>query len=460
MPKETSEKSSVKVTWPQWIACVGVTLLVIQVGFMGAWSSPYIEQLTSPKSSIPITMTEVSWVVSLLNFGRLFGAIAGSLTVNYYGSKTTILVTSIPIALCWLFIIVADNVWWLYVSRFLSGLCLGMMYSCFSLYLAEVANPSIRGALVALAMSGLPIGNLVMSIMGAYLSMTVSAALCLLPCPVLMILFLWLPDSPHHLIKMKRYEKAKTSIRWYHRDCDVEVEFLSLQKFVDNISGKSFLETLGEFRTVQYRKSLFLVTILFMYSQMCGINNVFFYMETILKSARVTVIDPSQVVIIVMAAGILGSCVPTFLMDRFGRKFLMIASCAGIAIALASLTLAFHLVSHGFESRTLDGLMIFTMIFFFIAVFIGVLSVPPAILSELFPSHLKCIAACFGSCVAGVFSFISTITYLPLIDLMTDRYVYLFYGLLLLTAVPFTIFCVPETKGLSLQEIQTRLMKK
>nr|XP_033330038.1 facilitated trehalose transporter Tret1-like [Megalopta genalis] len=459
MAVEMGEQVPAKVTWPQWIAGIGVSLLLAQFGFMGGWSSPYIADLTSENSSFTLSTAELSWVISLLNLGRLFGAFTGALCVNYFGSKTTLLIISVPIALCWLFVIVADNVWWLYMSRSFGGLSLGMVYSSFPLYLAEMADPSIRGALVSLSMTGIPAGSFVMCTMGPYLSMTASSAICLVPCLAVMILFVMLPESPHHLIKTKQDQKAKASIRWYHRDCDVEQEFQSLKKFVDNCTSQRFVESLTEFKQPCYVKSLLLVIVLVSYGQMCGINNVMFYMETILKDAEVTVINPAVVVIIVMVTGIVGCGVSTILVDRCGRKVLMILSCIGLAVALGCLTIVFQLLSFDVHSKALEGLSIFAMMFLNIAVFVGVLTVPPAIIGELFPPHLKCIAACFGSCVAGITSFISTITYLPLLELMTNRFVYLFYGLLLLTGVPFVTFCVPETKGLSLQEIQRRLMK-
>lgn len=119
---------------------------------MGAWSSPYIAYLTSSESHIPVTMDEASWIVSLLNLGRPVGALLGSVAVNYFGTKTTILVSSLPMAFCWLFIMLADRAEWLYAARFLSGISIGKAYSSFSLYLSEIADPTIRGALVFLGM--------------------------------------------------------------------------------------------------------------------------------------------------------------------------------------------------------------------------------------------------------------------------------------------------------------------
>ncbi|XP_029040241.2 facilitated trehalose transporter Tret1-like [Osmia bicornis bicornis] len=459
MTAEGGEKLTRRVTWPQWIAGIEVLLLVTQVGSIGAWSSPYIGQLTSTESEPVLTMTEVSWVVSLMNVGRLFGAIFGALCANYLGSKTTVLITSIPVAFCWLFMILADSVEWLYAARISGGASLGMIYSCFSLYLAEIADPKIRGALVTVGMTGLPFGNLIICIMGAYLPLKTSAAIALGPCVVLMVFLFLLPESPHHLIKKHMDEKAKASIRWYHRDCDVESEFNNLQKFL-HLRDQSLLDTLKELKAPHFRKSILIVSVLFIYSQLSGINNVLLYMESILTSAKVSVLGPAQVVIIVMCFGNIGSFLSSFLIDRFGRRVLLIVSCVGVAISMCMLSLEFQLLNFGFQPETVEGVSISAMLFFYISAFGGIIPVPATILSEIFPSHLKCYAACITSCTSAIFGFISTSTYLPLLHLMTERYVFFFYGFCLLTAIPFTLFCVPETKGLTLQEIQSQLTDK
>lgn len=435
-----------------------VLLLVAQLGFMGAWSSPYILHLTSPESLFPVTMSEISWVVSLLNIGRPLGAIGGAMCINYFGSKTAILINCVPVALSWLFILLANSVEWLYVARFLGGFHIGMTYGCYSLYLGEIADSSNRGALVALGTSGIPIGNFIMSILGAYLSMRMSAAIASASCLILIILFLWLPESPHHLIKTNQHEKAKASIHWYHPDSDVESEFMALRKFIESLSKQSLLDSLKELKTAHFRKTLSVIVILITYNQLCGINSIVFYMESILTMARISVIPPAQVVIVVMAFGIVGSVLSMFLMDRLGRKVLMITSCTGITLSLVLVTAEFHLLYFGFEPKTVEALSIVGMCSFYMTVFIGALPVPSAILGEVFPPHLKCIAACFTTSMSGTASFISTATYLPMLEALSERYLFLFYGLLIATAVPFTIFFVPETKGMSLQEIQGQLM--
>jgi len=296
-----------------------------------------------------------------------------------------------------------------------------------------------------------------MSIMGAYLKMEVSAIICFALCFVLIIIFIWLPESPHHFIKIKNETKARASILWYHRDCDVESELQALKLFHEKNKSLPFMEIIKEFRIPYIWKAQILVSLLFVYLQMCGLNNVLFYMETILRNAKVTVIRPSMIVIIVTATGIIGSLLSMFLIDKFGRRILMIASSLAVTISLTGLGTQYQLLNAGYDSASLQALPIFSVLFFQIALYMGIASIPNTVLGEIFPPHVKCVAGCFASIVGAISSFISTSTYQPLINLITERYLFYVYALLLVTAVPYTYFCMPETKNKSLQEIQEEM---
>lgn len=296
-----------------------------------------------------------------------------------------------------------------------------------------------------------------MSIMGAYLKMEVSAIICFALCFVLIIIFIWLPESPHHFIKIKNEAKARASILWYHRDCDVESELQALKLFHEKNKSLPFMDIMKEFKIPYIWKAQILVSLLFMYLQMCGLNNVLFYMETILRNAKVTVIHPSVIVIIVTATGIIGSLLSMFLIDKFGRRILMMASTLAVTISLTGIGTQYQLLNAGYDSASLQALPIFSILFFQISLYMGIASIPNTVLGEIFPPHVKCVAGCFASIVGAISSFISTSTYQPLINLITERYLFYVYALLLVTAVPYTYFCMPETKNKSLQQIQEEL---
>ncbi|XP_011064033.1 PREDICTED: facilitated trehalose transporter Tret1-2 homolog [Acromyrmex echinatior] len=295
-----------------------------------------------------------------------------------------------------------------------------------------------------------------MSIMGAYLRMDVSATVCLVLCVILIIIFIWLPESPHHFIKIKQESKARISIHWYHRDCDVESELQALKLFLKKNSSLPFAEVIKEFKIPYIWKAQILVSLLFMYLQ-CGINNVLFYMETILRHTKVTVIKPSMIVIIVTAIGIVGSMLSMLLIDKFGRRILIILSTLAVTISLICLGIQYQLLDAGYNPATLQALPICSVLLFQIASYVGLVSIPNTVLGEIFLPHIKCVASCFASIICAISSFISTSTYQPLINLITEKYLFYVYALLLITAVPYIYFCMPETKGKSLQEIQKEL---
>lgn len=309
-------------------------------------------------------------------------------------------------------------------------------------------------------MSGLSIGNLVMSIMGAYVTIEISACVGLFFCIIMMIIFIWLPETPHYFVKIKEEDKARASILWYHRDCDVESELQTLKKFIEMNNSLPFVDILKEFKHKHIWKAQCLLLILFMYSQISGMNNVSFYMETILRDAKVTIIEPAVVVIYATAAGIVSSFISMFLIDNFGRRVMMILASLNVSLGLICLGTAFQLLNAGFDPADIQGLTIFSVLYFQAAIFIGMFSIPTTILSEIFPPHVKFMAGCTCGIIGGIFAFISTSTYQPLVNLVTERYIFYIYALILITAVPYTFFCMPETKGKTLQQIQKDLTKE
>ncbi|XP_011875714.1 PREDICTED: facilitated trehalose transporter Tret1-like [Vollenhovia emeryi] len=456
--KYTIEKeNNTKVQWTQWIAGIGVTLLLLLVGMIEIWSSPYIENLTSPESPIPMTENQASWIVSLLSVGNLIGTVCGSIAVNYLGSKTAIVVTSLTITLSWLFTLVANRREWLYAARLLGGIGMGKANSCFSLYLGEIADPTIRGALVALAVSGLSIGSLMMSIMGARLSLEMSALICLILSLLLIITFIWLPKSPDYFIKIGDDDKARASILWYHRDCDVESELTALKTFIEKNKSLPFADVLKQFKIPYIMRAQTLTSMLFVYF-LFSQSIVSAYMETILQDAQVTVIDPSVIVIIVTATGLVGSLVSMYLIDKFGRRILMIVSSVGLTISLICLGVQYQLLDAGYDPTNLQALPIFAVLLYETSSCIGVIPVPSTVLSEIFLPHVKCVASCIANIVGATASIISTSTYQPLINLITQKYVFYLHALIMTTAVPYTYFRMPETKCKSLQQIQEELV--
>ncbi|XP_001607233.2 facilitated trehalose transporter Tret1-like [Nasonia vitripennis] len=453
-------QAEANIVFPQWYAGIGVTLLLLQMGFMGGWPSPTLARLSAEDSPIPLDPEQASWVASIVNLGRFFGAILGSVSTSYLGSRRSILVTLFPVAAGWLITALAHSVEWLYVARFSSGVGLGMAFSTFPLYIGEVSMPEIRGALISMATTGSPVGTLVASIACSYLDLTASSCIYLALCIMLMVMFFWLPESPHHLLKVGACDAARKSIEWYRAGNGVDKEYDAVEKFVSTDSKVGFMDKLREFKTPPIRKATFQIIALYTFMQICGLNSIVFYMETILMRAKFTMISPSLAVMLVNLCGIFSGSLSILLIDRFGRRFLMILSGTGVTISMGSLFAFFLLLDLKIDTSCVQWLPAAAMFSFVISFCVGMFPVPSAMLSETFPANIKCMAACIASLTGAIMSFLSSKTFQPMVDAMGETYVFLIYTICSFLVIPYSMFMMMETKGKSLQQIQDELTKK
>lgn len=442
--------------WPQWAACLTLTVLSFNNGLAIGWTSPYIAQLTNGESVAHITNEEASWIVSLLPFGRLFGAAIGSLTMECYGSKKALLASGLPIMLSWVCVIFADSAWWLYVSRLCAGITFGMFYSCFALYMGEIATASIRGALVSTIVNGMPLGTLIGNWMGSLVSMRSFGIVALIAIVCFLVMFLLLPQSPHYYVRCNDEAKAKRTIQWYHRKSNVNAELEVIEDFVRSTASTSFREKLRQIVVKKNRRGFIIIVFMFISMQLSGVNTVVFYMETIVRNAQVTSMQPATVVILSTGISIVIGWISVYLIDRCGRRVLMTVSCGFVIVAMILLGIQFMLLEWDFDPKRLECLPILAMVLFMM-MSIGLVPVPSTILSEFFPDDLKSIAGFTASITSALFAFICSKTYQPLIELMTEKYVYWMYALMMTMCLVFTLVAVPETKGKTLQEIQEML---
>lgn len=289
--------------------------------------------------------------------------------------------------------------------------------------------------------------------------METSSAIYVAPCVLVALLFFWLPESPYWLIKIDEPERAKRSIAWYQPGTDSEKELQIIKNLVASANAQSFNEKLKKFKSRPVIKATILIIILFTFMQLTGLNSIVFYMEHILTESKSTLIDPSIVVIYVNTSALFAAAMSVCLIDRYGRRFLLIVSSAGVAISMAGLASNACLISHNADMEKLQWLPIFSLFMFMISYFAGLMSVPSAVLSEVFPSDIKCLAGCLASLVGALWSFAATKSFIPLIDIFGETFVFSAHGFFALLLILYVCIWMPETKGKNLQEIQNKLSR-
>ncbi|XP_043793694.1 facilitated trehalose transporter Tret1-like isoform X3 [Apis laboriosa] len=374
------------------------------------------------------------------------------------GRKIVLLFSALPMTISWIFSICATSVIWLYISRFCSGIASGMIWSSISLYLSEIANPKIRGSLISMNVNASSIGMFLGNAMGPYLSMEMFGYVSLVPNILFMILFSLIPESPYHYLLHGDIDKAEASLKWFRREADVKAEMQDLQEFVDGAETNIFLK-LKEFLTPSNLKKPFIIIGLYLFSYVSGYSAVNSYTEIILTKSKIS-ITPSLIVTILALSTIFSGLLATLLIDKLGRRYLLIISSTGTSVSLALLGLHFHLLSLEYDSKNLTWLPIISLLMFNLFIYSGLMPIPNTLLGEMFNAKLKNIASLFISCMNALLSFASTKTYQPFLDLVDDKFVYWTYSICLSLSIPYIYFFIPETKGQSLLQIQQQSIKK
>lgn len=114
-------------------------------------------------------------------------------------------------------------------------------------------------------------------------------------------------------------EEAKKSIKWYRSDYQVEEEFQFIRKFVENSQEQTFGEKLGELKQPAMIRATILIIVLWTFMQICGFNNILFFMENILSDAKVSILKPKIVVIYAGITAVIASIISIVVIDKCGR---------------------------------------------------------------------------------------------------------------------------------------------
>ncbi|KAL6254775.1 hypothetical protein P5V15_014104 [Pogonomyrmex californicus] len=458
--KDLKIPDSKKITiWPQWLTALAISLETIVSGLANGWASPYLAQLTSAEADVYLKMTDIeaSWMASLLSFGRVIGAFIGAFCQEYTGLKTVLLLSGLPLICSWVLSICATSILWLYLSRFCSGLGSGIMWPTMSLYLSEIANPAIRGSLISFNVSIASLGMFLGNVMGPYLSMEMFAYVSLVPNVLFMILFSLIPESPYHYVLHGNIDKAEASLKWFQREADMKAKMQEFQDFV-NDANTSILTKFKDFLLPVNLKNILTLFGLNLFVQTSSFTTINAYAEIIVINAKVN-ITPSIVVMALCFSTVVAGFIAIFVVDKFGRKNLLILSSIGVTISYLALGLHFYLLSLNFDPEKLTWLPITSLLSFNLFVSYGLATVPSTLLGEMFPANLKNLASLCIFSTNALLTFVFVKCFQSFVNLTGETIVFWSYGLFVLGAVPYVMYLIPETTGKSLLEIQQSIKK-
>ncbi|XP_043268933.1 facilitated trehalose transporter Tret1-2 homolog [Venturia canescens] len=434
-------------------------LMAMQAGMTLGWTSPILPYLKSEESFLlpgEVTDTEESWICSLLAVGAILGAVPAGKVADMIGRKSAIIVTSVPFLISWLMLIFLRDLTSVYVARFIGGIGAGAACVTVPVYIGEIAEASIRGALGSFFPLLFSLGIVFVYVAGAYASYTlfnVTCSLALLPFFAFVYL---LPESPMWLVHRNLMKRAAKSLgRLRGKDYDVKTEIGTLRVEADRLENRrgGLRDLVG---TRAGRKALVTCVGLMWFQQMSGIDAVLFYTVSIFQDAGST-IEPYIATIIIGIVEVVMSIVVAAVIDRFGRKPLLILSGSAMTLCLGVLGYYFHLKASGNDVSSIGWLPLTCLSMFNVVFSLGYGSVPFAVISELFPPETKGVASSISIMTNWSLVFTVTKIFPTMVEYLGQAATFWTFASMTAMSAVFPCLLVPETKGKTLQEIQTKL---
>lgn len=420
------------------------------------WAAPSLPQLLSKDSHIPTTSSDGAWVAAMSVLGNIPGSLIGGYIVDKIGRKYTILLTSPIYFTTWLIIAFARSLWVLNAGRLCAGMADGLIFTAFPMYMGEISHPNIRGLLGSFIQVSMVLGSLLINIVGSHFNIE-HTALIMSIVPVLhFITFCWMPESPYFLLMTDQGELARKSLQKLHNTEDVTKELIRVEDAVSkgkNANGKFW----HLFTVPSNRKAMYIVFGLRCIQQLCGITAIMFYVKIIFKEAK-TDISATMSTIIYFTIQLVLSIVSSALVDKAGRKPLLLMSIVGSAIMLALEGIYFYVEKETtLDTSSVTYLPLIAMLGFCIAFNFGMGTIPTLFLGEFFPTDVKA----FALCLIDIFAcFLAALTS-KCFQFMNDHFglysPFFFFTSCCILGLVFILLIVPETKGKTLEDIQREL---
>ncbi|XP_071549851.1 trehalose transporter 1-like protein [Panulirus ornatus] len=439
----------------QVLAAIFASLSSVSIGFITAYSSLTLPQLRNDTSVDYIDTRDSGWIASLPSISSIMGSLAGGFLMDAIGPRMTLVVTAIPCLISWSFVAFAHNIILIYVGRFITGIFLGIFSPVPQVYATEIAEPRIRGLMGAFPEAAVALGSLLCYAFGAvmdwrYLAVT-SALVPGLPLFFSMIL---LPESPQWLTKKAKLDKAEKSLRFFRNashNVKAEVDVIYANIMDTDGADIPVWDQLKLFRKAQNWKPVLIVFLVFMCGQFSGFAVVTAYTVDIFNEAN-TNVDSNTATIIVGLVRFASTLVSAVLLDRTGRKPLLIISSIGSCVGMVSIGAFFYLKDAG----SADGLGLMPLASLLIYVFFNELGygpIPWLLSGELIPLAVRTIGNGVAVTAYSLFAFVIGLTFPLLTDLMNTYIVFCMYAIFSLSGVALGIY-LPETRGKTLEEIE------
>ena len=398
------------------------------------------------------------FLVSSVLIGAVIGAATNGVLADIFGRKKIILATAIIFILGSILCAFAPNVYILILSRIFVGFAVGIVNFVVPLYLSEISPKALRGTLVSLYQWAITAGILFSYFINAIFAQAVYSWRWMLFAGVLpgLILFIgmcFMKDTPRWLVSKNREDEAKLVFNKIEPDLDSQIEINEI---------KSTLQAEQKDVRFRFKKWMimpFVVGIGIMFAQICtGINTIIYYAPTIFKTAGFD----SNLTAIYATTGIgiinfVMTIVAVFFTDKIGRKPLLYFGLTGVMLSLFALSASFAFAD--VLGDNLKWLAVGSLVTYIVCFAMSLGPIGWILVSEVFPLKIRGIAMSICTVSNFAFNFFVVASFPILLHRIGGAWTFAIFGIVSILCIIFVYFFVPETKGISLEQIESNWRK-
>ncbi len=389
-------------------------------------------------------------IVASLLIGAVFGALAGGWLANSLGRRRTIIMAGAIYIAGALGSALSESVWELVAARLILGLAVGATSFVAPMFISEMTPPAIRGGTVTFNQLMLTFGILI-----AYIACWALAdvpgnwrwmvGLAAVPGLALAIGMHLVPSSPRWLVERGRHQQARDVLTRIHGKDAVTNELDEIKKVAGPKAGHLAL------LRPDLRPMLIVGIGLAAFQQLVGINTVIYYAPTILSFTGISAGSALTQALYIGLTNVIFTVAAILLLDRVGRRPLLLGGTAGLVIALVALGLFFRL---DWLQNQVPQLALAALLLYIASFAIGIGPVFWLMISEIYPLSVRGPAEGITAVVNWGTNFVVSFTFLTLVNALTRAGVFWIYAAIGVITIGFILWRVPETRGRSLEDIQ------
>ncbi len=397
----------------------------------------------------------LGWTVSSLLFGCIAGVFLAGKAGDHYGRKKVLMMAALLFFISAVGSASAHSLYFFLIARVLGGIAVGVASILSPMYIAELAPAKYRGTLVSLNQLAIVIGILV-AFFSNYLLVDTGEnnwrwMLLVMAVPAVLLFFslFLVPESPRWLVARGRNNDAlqvlvKTSGKEF-----ASAELKEIEETLKNQEESTFSDLLAP----KIKPLLFIGIILAVFQQITGINTIMYYAPKIFANVGQSNDSALFQTILIGGTNLIFTLVAMVLIDRLGRKLLIIIGSTGMMLMLAGLSALY------FTNQT-SGVLVLAFILGYIAFFAA--SLGPAlwvVAAELFPNRLRSKGMSIAIVSLWIACTVVTIVFPIMLEKLSGGITFLIFALICLANLLYVLKYVPETKGKTLEELEKEFAK-